>query len=904
MQFYSKLLFILFLCFFFTEGTKAIEEHEPTVSLNVKQRPLREVFNEITRQTGMSFSYESSLLAKVPREITFRSVNEPLSVTLKRLFTMIPLNYRVIGKYIILKKKSNKITISGFVSDKYSMESLAGASVYEFKTRKGTTSNGSGFFSLTMEEGETELEVSYVGYQRYKLHFPYLRKDTVIRIPMITNERLQEVVVIGNQAVQEPVLTPQMGSLKLSQHTVKSIPAMFGEADIIKTLQTFPGVSAGIAGLAGMYVRGGNGDENLYLIDGHPLYQVNHIGGLFSAFNSDVVKDIDFYKSAFPARYGGRLSSVVDVHTKDGNMREYHGSAMLGLTSGALSLEGPLVKDKTSFSIALRRSWLDVLSAPAVAILNATKQEGDSKLIARYAFTDLNVKVNHNFNTRSRAYAGLYFGQDFLKGGSKEKWEGEETKDVSKLRWGNLVAFAGWSYVFGNKLFGDINASYTRYASTLKREYTETSAEESLRNTSSTGNGINDVSLRAKFDYMPVQAHHIRFGGDYTYHRFHPEYTESRSSDMNVSSMKTGSGILGAHEAGLYVEDDWELSHIFRLNAGLRLGVFNIGKKTYASLEPRFAIRSLLSPSFSLKASYARMHQYIHQVGESYIDLPTDTWLPVSKNIKPQMSDQVSLGAYYNLNNKYSFSVEGYYKWMHNILDYKDGYNFLPSFVGWEQKMAVGKGRVYGVELTARKETGKVTGWIGYGLMWADRQFPEINGGKRFPAKFDNRHKLNIVANWKVSKKVELTGSWTYMTGNRVTVSFENYQYLGQTHNSATVPNYTPSGALNPPYMDDTGLSYYTERNNYRLPAYHRLDLGINIYCPKKKGRMGIWNVSIYNVYSYMAPVAIHKRIWYKPNSEGYYEGSGYYPENRTDCYFEKLGLIPIVPSVSYTYKF
>lgn len=904
MQFYSKLLFILFLCFFFAEGAKAIEEHEPTVSLNVKQRSLQEIFNEITRQTGMSFSYESSLLTKAPREITFRSVDEPLSVTLKRLFTIVPLSYRVIGKYIILKKKSNKITISGFVSDKFSTESLIGASVYELKTCKGTTSNGSGFFSLTMEEGETELEVSYVGYQRYKLHFPYLRKDTVIQVPMVTNERLQEVVVIGNQAVQEPVLTPQMGSLKLSQHTVKSIPVMFGEADIIKTLQTFPGVSAGIAGLAGMYVRGGNGDENLYLIDGHPLYQVNHIGGLFSAFNSDVVKDIDFYKSAFPARYGGRLSSVVDVHTKDGNMREYHGSAMLGLTSGALSLEGPLVKDKTSFSIAMRRSWLDILSAPAVAILNATKQEGDSKLVARYAFTDLNVKVNHNFNPRSRAYVGLYFGQDFLKGGSKEKWEGEETKDISKLRWGNLVAFAGWTYVFSNKLFGDMNASYTRYASNLKRKYTETSEEESLHNTSSTGNGINDLSLHAKFDYMPAQAHHIRFGGDYIYHRFHPEYTESRSSDINVTSMKNNPGILAAHEAGLYVEDDWELNRIFRLNAGLRLGVFNIEKKTYTSLEPRFAIRALLSPSLSLKASYARMHQYVHQVGESYIDLPTDTWMPVSKNIKPQMSDQVSLGAYYNLNNKYSFSAEGYYKWMNHILDYKDGYNFLPSFVGWEQKMAVGKGRVYGLELTARKETGKVTGWIGYGLMWADRQFPGINGGKRFPAKFDNRHKLNIVANWKVSKKVELTGSWTYMTGNRATVSFENYQYLGQTHSSATVPNLTPSGALTPPYIDDEGLSYYTDRNNYRLPAYHRLDLGINIYCPKKKGRMGIWNVSIYNVYSYMAPVAIHKRFWYQPNSEGYYEGSGYYPENRTDCSFEKLGLIPIVPSVSYTYKF
>lgn len=887
MQFHSKLLFILFLCFFFTEGVKAIEEQEPTVSLDVKQRPLQEIFKEITRQTGMSFSYESSLLTRVPGKITFSSVNEPLSVTLKRLFATLPLAYRVLGKYIIIKKKTNRVTISGFVSDKFSMESLVGASVYEAKTRKGTTSNNGGFFSLTMEGGEIELEISYVGYQRYKQSFSSLQRDTVINVTLVGSERLQEVVVLGNHhSVQDPVLTPQMGSLKLTQHTVKSLPVMFGEADIIKTLQTFPGVSAGIAGLAGMYVRGGNGDENLYMIDGHPLYQVNHLGGLFSAFNSDVVKDIDFYKSAFPARYGGRLSSVVDVHTKEGNMKEYHGSAMLGLTSGALSLEGPLVKDKTSFQIAMRRSWLDVLSAPAVAIMNSTIDDADSKLIARYAFTDLNVKVNHNFNERSRAYMGIYFGQDFLKGGSKEKQEGGESKDISKLRWGNLVAFTGWSYVFNNKLFGDINASYTRYASTLKREETEVFGENNLLNTSSTGNAINDLSLRAKFDYLPAQAHHIRFGGDYIYHRFRPEYAESRSSDVGVSSMVNKPGILPAHEAAIYVEDDWELNRIFRLNAGLRFGLFNIGKKTYTSLEPRLSVRSLLSPSFSLKASYARMNQYVHQVSDSYIDLPTDTWMPVSANFEPLTSDQVSLGGYYNLNNKYSFSVEGYYKWMNNLLDYKDGYNFLPSFVGLNQKMAVGKGRVYGVELTARKEIGRITGWLGYGLMWADRQFPEINGGKSFPAKFDNRHKLNIVVNWKVSKKVELTASWTYMTGNRTTVSFENYQYLGQ---GATNKPHAPLPEIYPPYYDyetGFGIGHYTERNNFRLPAYHRLDLGMNIYRPLKKGRMGIWNVSIYNVYSYMAPVAIRKNDMY-----GYSR-------------FETLGLLPIIPSVSYTYKF
>lgn len=263
------------------------------------------------------------------------------------------------------------------------------------------------------------------------------------------------------------------------------------------------------------------------------------------------------------------------------------------------------------------------------------------------------------------------------------------------------------------------------------------------------------------------------------------------------------------------------------------------------------------------------------------MSLPTDTWMPVSKKLRPLVSDQVSAGAYYNLHNDYSFSVEGYYKWMNHILDYKDGYNFLPSFIGWEDKLAQGKGWSYGVELIARKETGRVTGWLGYGLMWADRQFAEINDGKRFPAKFDNRHKLNVVANWKLSDKVELTGSWTFMTGNRLTASFENYEDLGQAHFPSDV-------APIPPFMNTPGgLEYFTERNNFRLPAYHRLDLGINIYRPKKNGRMGIWNISIYNVYCHMNAITLKKRFWYN-----------------YDCYFETMSILPIIPSVSYTYKF
>ncbi|WP_455667769.1 carboxypeptidase-like regulatory domain-containing protein [Phocaeicola sp.] len=890
MQFHSKFSLSLLLCLMlFYMKAKAAEPGDPPVTLDMKQAPIREVLAEITRQTGIHFSYESSLIKNLP-PVNIKITRKALSDCLQTLFRDSPVTYTRSGKFIILKKKPQKVIISGFVRDKASSESLIGASIYDTRSRRGTTSNADGFFSLALEAGkEAALHISYVGYDNLLQSFPALNKDTIFPVLLTTRQQLAEVVVTGEHISSSLVQAPEIGYTRINKEAIKQTPVLFGEADIIKTLQTLPGVSAGMAGLAGMYVRGGNGDDNLYMIEGNPLYQVNHIGGLFSAFNAEAVKEVDFFKSAFPARYGGRLSSVVDVHTKDGNMKEYHGSAMLGLTSGSFNLEGPIVKDRTSFNFALRRSWIDVLSMPVLAIWNSTRGNGDNKIIARYAFTDLNLKINHQFSERSRGYAGLYWGNDFLKGGEKRNGENEyEKKDVSKLRWGNLMAFAGWSYVFNNQLFGNLNAAYTHYSSKLQSDFSEGSDAGRVTQKKIVQNGIEDVSVRANFDYHPLASHHLHFGTNYIYHQFHPENIKSHFSNGLINTPEqSASSTLPAHELGIYIEEDWKVNRKLYLNAGLRFGVYGIDGQTYTSLEPRFSTCFRLTSRLSLKASYARMNQYVHQINDSYISLPTDTWMPVSRKLRPMVSDQVSLGAYYDTRDKnYSFSVEGYYKWMKHLMDYKDNYQFLPPTTDWEDKLTQGKGRSYGIEFIARKETGKVTGWMGYTLSWNDRRFAEINGGERFPAKFDNRHKFNIVANWKVSPKVELTGSWTYMTGNRLTVAFDNYQAVG---NSQYFENYypTPGSELVPPFMDETGLNYYTKRNNYRLPAYHRLDLGINIYRPKKSGRMGIWNISVYNAYSYMAPVNIHKRYWYGP-----------------DCYFEKLGLVPIIPSVSYTYKF
>lgn len=873
------------------------------VTLNMQKASVREILDEIQKQTGVTFSYESSLLSGL-QKTTFRADDEALTDCLTRLFANLPVVYKMTGNVVVLKRKPKQVTVSGFVRDKRSAESLIGASVYEAHSRVGTASNNFGFFSLTLPPGNITIRSSYIGYTSHQHILNGLERDTVLTIELEPSASLQEVVITGQSNDKQSVLSTQMGALEINQQTIRSTPVMFGEADIIKTLQLTPGVSAGTEGTAGMYVRGGNVDENLFLIDGNPVYQINHIGGIFSAFNPEAISGMDFFKSGFPSRYGGRLSSVVDVHTKEGNMKEYHGSASIGLISGNLNFEGPIIKDRTSFNIGLRRTWLDVLSAPAVAIANKITKKDGTRLRARYAFHDLNLKVNHIFNDRSRMYLSLYNGNDVLKGGSTDFPDQDSDNsynydsDVS-LRWGNIMATAGWTYVFNNRLFGKVSGVFTRYHSRLRNTEHDVVGNEGDEDYSDsfreneTNTGITDFGLRTSFDYLPASAHHIRFGGDYLVHRFHPEYNRSVAYEKNEeTSVEIGqefaNDLLWGHEAGVYAEDDWTLSSAVRLNAGLRFSLFNVQGKTYTGLEPRVSLRWLLDDNLSFKASYSRMNQYVHLISNSFISLPTDAWMPVTRKLKPLISDQVSAGFYYNLNKEYNFSVEGYYKTLDNLLEYRDGHTFTPSFVNWEDKLTAGEGRSYGAEFMVRKETGRTTGWVGYGLSWSDRQFDELNQGARYPARFDNRHKLNIVVMHKISPKVELSAAWSYASGNHVTLSLENY-YENGTGSPTNNDNH---------YVVNSGesIDYYEGRNNYQLPAYHRLDLGIKIYRPKKKGRMGIWTVSIYNVYSRMNPFMIYKSDKTIPDP-----GS---PYGKNVPVFKTIGIMPIIPSISYTYKF
>ncbi|MDR0429401.1 MAG: TonB-dependent receptor [Tannerellaceae bacterium] len=788
-------------------------------------------------------------------------------------------------------------TLKGYVYDAQNHDAISDVAVYELRTKSGTYTNENGFFSLSLPAGSIRLKISCIGYTEKMITVSVpLSPDTLIIVYLEKAEmRLPEIIVTTPKISK--LKSSQMGVLTLQQEDIKNIPTVFGEVDVIKVLQTQPGVSSGAEGLTGMYVRGGNRDENLFMLEGIPLYHVTHLGGLFSAFNVEAVDDVIFYKSSFPAQYGGRLSSVLDIHTKNGNTEDYHGSVTLGLTSGNLSVEGPVFNKKTSFIFSVRRSWLDALSASALAIMNVKDQDAGKKLIGRYAFTDMNIKVNHSFNRRSHVCVNVYYGNDYFKIGEKyfsKKDMFFENENIMRLNWENFLVSAGWSYVFNDKMKMEVTPSFTHYISTLGRKVFDRSGKkgdvdyEEQQSEKTTENGINDTGCRIHFDYRPMPNHHVNFGCNYIYHRFLPEWNRIHTTFFNTSATEVSQNkeTVPAGETAFYLEDDWDLSSVVRLNTGLRFGMFNVGGKTFQTLEPRVSVRILLSEKMSLKSSCSRMNQYVQQISDSYISLPTDFWMPVNRHFKPLVSDQISTGIYYEHPKDYFFSIEGYYKWMNHLLDYKEGYSFMPVSVDWANKLTSGRGWSYGLEWTARKESGKINGIVGYGLMWSDRQFDEINQGKRFAAKYDNRHKINIMIHYKPNKRVEINGSWTYVTGNRITLSLEDYQDL---------PSAGFGSALAPsnPYQDGWGISYYDTRNNVRLPAYHRLDVGINLYRPKENGRMGIWNISVYNAYCRLNPIVIRKHTLYNDET-----GKKINPR------FQTAGIFPLIPSVSYTYKF
>jgi hypothetical protein len=818
----------------------------------------------------------------------------------------------LICTFSILQISAQYYTISGYITDEKSGETLINASIYDINSRKGTVANVYGFYSLTLPKGQIDLQYSYVGYatQARKLD---LQKDTVINIRFKSSIDLQEITVIGRQRITG-VQSAQMSAVEVPISQIKTVPTLFGEADLVKALQLLPGVQSGSEGSTGMYVRGGGPDENLFLLDGIPVYNVNHMAGFFSVFNPDAVKNVTLYKGSFPARFGGRLSSVIDVRMNDGNDKEIHGNVSVGLISSKINIEGPIIKEKTTFNISARRTYSDLLLQPILmfAADETFDENNDGSMSAGYYFYDLNAKINHKFSNNDRLYFSLYMGDDIIYTDFRNKYsnvyddENQIRYELSnrmnlKWNWGNIVTSIRWNHMINNKLFMNATAAYTRYRFDMgvgtkmksTTTYTDSIKKESSEVFMGYQSGIEDYTLKADFDYAPHPNHDVKFGVNYTNHAFRPGVSVARV-DIKVSgetlSVDTmiGDKNVYSHETMFYAEDNISIGYALKANLGLHYSFFNVQKETYHSLQPRLGLRLLANDNLSFKAGYAAMSQNVHLLSNSYVSLPTDLWVPVTKRIKPMRSHQYSVGAFYNLNDFVDLSVEGYYKSMHNLIEYKDGATFLGSSTGWEDKVVMGDGWAYGVELLAQKSIGKTTGWIGYTWAKSERLFnrpgQELNYGKVFPAKYDRRHDVSLVISHKFSDQFDLSGTWVFSTGNTGTLALQQYA-AGEIPDTN---NYYPQNNI-------TGeQNYISGRNNFRFNPYHRMDIGMNFHKKKKYGTR-TWNISIYNAYNNNNPFLVYPK-----------EDQDYNPI--TNQYVTKKSLVqvsvfPIIPSISYSYK-
>lgn len=783
-------------------------------------------------------------------------------------------------------------TISGTIVDKETGETLIGATVLDLRSKKGTVTDLNGHYSLTLKSDSVNLRITYVGYSPIYENF-FLDQNSTFHYKMNPCIELKEVVITAEKV--SDVKSSQMSAYDVPIEKIKSIPVLFGEADIVKAIQLLPGVQSGNEGSSGMYVRGGGPDENLFLLDGVPLYNVNHLGGFFSAFNTDAVKSVTLYKGSFPARFGGRLSSVLDVVSNNGNNQQLHGNASIGLISAKFNLEGPIVKEKTTFCLSGRRTYADLVLLPVIKALSKKNLESSS-LNAGYYFYDINAKVTHKFSDRSRLFGSFYMGSDYVYGKIQTATSLDEDQYMGfKNRWGNILGALRWNFELTPKIFMNTTVSYTRYNNSMygsiEKEPSGSSTAQASTMSGQYDSGIQDLTARVDFTYAPNPNHDVKFGTYYTRHWFTPEvmsgqvnyFDQVQMNDTLKVDTATGTRILPANEFVLFGEDDWSINDIFKINYGLHLSGFQVQNSFYPSIQPRVSARVLITDDLSLKMGYAFMNQYMHLLSTSGISMPTDLWVPVTDRVAPMKAHQVGLGLFYSWSGIADFSVEGYYKHMSNLLEYKDGATYFGSSADWEDLVVMGDGWAYGVEFLIQRSIGKFTGWIGY--TWSrtmhkfDREGQVLNGGKPFPAKYDRRHDVSIVLSYKFNEKVDVSATWVFSSGNACTLAMQKY-----TQATDDPDDY---GATNN-YND---LSYISSRNNFRMPNYHRLDVGANFHRTFKNKRLHrTINVSIYNCYNRLNPYMIYSSEQYS------YQGYG--------TALVQLSLFPIIPSAAYTFYF
>ncbi|MBS1654595.1 MAG: TonB-dependent receptor [Bacteroidetes bacterium] len=762
-----------------------------------------------------------------------------------------------------------KFTLNGYVKDSLSGESIIGASIIINGEAKGVASNQYGFYSITLEQGKYSISISHISYEPKTIHID-LSENESYNFNLIPKAAAITDVIVYSKRRDANVKNAQMGKIDLSITQIKNIPAFMGEVDVLKAIQLLPGVSSAGEGNAGFYVRGGGPDQNLIMLDDAVVYNTGHLFGFFSIFNSDAIKNTSLIKGGMPAQYGGRISSVLDITMKDGNINKFQMDGGIGLIASRLSLQGPIKKNKASYIISARRTYIDVLTKPFIPKSSAFYGSG-------YYFYDLNAKVNYRFSEKDRLYLSGYFGRDvFTFNNAKRSFK-------SNIPWGNSTATLRWNHVFSPRLFANTTLVYNDYK--FKFAAAQDNFELSL------SSGIRDGNAKVDFDYYPSPQHKMKFGGLYTFHKFVPNVVNGKQD--SVTFTPNNEDVKYANEEALYVQDDWDVSEKIKINYGLRFSSFTqVGPytrytrdangnktdstvygnfqpiKTFGGLEPRFTIRYAINDETSIKAAITRNYQYIHLVSNAGTTLPTDLWVPSTYIVKPQVSWQYSAGIFKNFaENKYETSIELYYKDMRNQIEYEEGYT--PSLSDPENEFVFGRGWSYGSEFFINKTRGKLTGWIGYTLSWTWRQFKDLNDGLKYPAKYDRRHDLSVVANYEVNKKWKLGAVFVYGTGNATSLPERFY------------------------FIDGVLTQEYSRINAYRLASYQRLDLAATYTpVPRKKRRVqGYWVFSIYNVYSRMNPYFI------------YYDQTGSAANGDLKVEARQVSLFPILPAVTWNFK-
>lgn len=793
-------------------------------------------------------------------------------------------------------------TISGYVKDKSNGEFSIGANVYVKELTKGVSTNAYGFYSLTLPKGKYTLVCSYLGYDTF-LDTIFLGQNIQKNISLTPQgEDLLEVEVSAEKS-DENVQTTQMSSVQLDIAQIKKLPAFMGEVDVLKTIQLIPGVKSAGDGNTGFYVRGGGPDQNLILLDEATVYNASHLMGFFSVFNGDAIKNVNLVKGGMPAQYGGRLSSVLDVSMREGNTQKFQVDGGIGLIASRLTIQGPIKKDKASFIVSARRTYIDVISKPFF-------RPGSPFAGTTYFFYDVNAKINWQISNKDRVFFSTYFGRDVFK------FNDVESGFSSKVPWGNAIACLRWNHLFSSKLFSNATLAYTNY------DFSFTAAQSNFELT--LFSGIKDWNAKYDLVYMPNTRHTIKSGINYTFHTFIPSNVSAKQGEVSFDFGKIIR--LYSHDAAVYISDDWEVSERIKVNAGVRFGYYaqvgsftryvkdDFGKTVdtvnykkgekvadYHGLEPRASVRYLINKSSSIKASYTRNFQYIHLASISSVSLPTDVWMPSTELIKPQLANQYAIGYFKNFKkDMFEASVEAYYKTMDNQIDYKEGAEPQDNvFDNPDNAFTYGKGEAYGAEFFIKKRTGKFTGWVGYTLSWTWRQFKDINFGQRYLAKYDRRHDASVVLTYDPNKKWNYGLIFVYGTGNR-----------------GTLPN-----AL---FAFEGDVSYdYGLRNSYKFPDYHRLDFSVT-YTPdrekvlaKKRERLekryerkgkdkadiklpklwaknyqSSWTLSIFNVYNRYNPYLI------------YFSTKGDFLQGTYSVKARQVSLFPILPTVTWNFKF